>query len=71
MPYLVVIQLMRVNKWPQSHSHGSCVNKKGRVYKGFYSSSQGTNLFVVFDMGIKKALFPAGIVVLYKYGYKG
>ena len=37
MPHLVVIQLMRVIKWPRSHSHGSCVNKKGRGYKGFYS----------------------------------
>ena len=38
MPHLVVIQLMRVIKWPRSHSHGNCVNKKGRGYKGFYSS---------------------------------
>ena len=37
MPHLVVIQLMRVIKWPRSHSHGSCVNKKGRGFKGFYS----------------------------------
>ena len=37
MPHLVVIQLMRVIKWPRSHSHGNCVNKKGRGYKGFYS----------------------------------
>ena len=38
MPHLVVIQLMRVIKWPRLHSHGSCVNKKGRGYKGFYST---------------------------------
>ena len=38
MPHLVVIQLMRVIKWPRSHSHGSCVNKKGRGFKGFYST---------------------------------
>ena len=37
MPHLVVIQLMRVIKWPRSHSHGNCVNKKGRGYTGFYS----------------------------------
>ena len=37
MPHLVMIQLMRVIKWPRSHSHGICVNKKGRGYKGFYS----------------------------------
>ena len=37
MPHLVVIQLMRVIKWPRSHSHCNCVNKKGRGYKGFYS----------------------------------
>ena len=36
MPHIVVIQLMRVIKWPRSHSHGSCVNKKGRGFKGFY-----------------------------------
>ena len=38
MPHLVVIQLMRVIKWPRSHSHGNCVNKNGRGYKGFYST---------------------------------
>ena len=37
MPHLVVIQLMRVIKWPRSDSDCSCVNKKGRGYKGFYS----------------------------------
>ena len=37
MPHLAVIQLMRVIKWPRSDSDGSCVNKKGRGYKGFYS----------------------------------
>ena len=37
MPHLVVIHLMRVIKWPRSDSDGSCVNKKGRGYKGFYS----------------------------------
>ena len=37
MPHLTVIQLMRVIKWPRSDSDGSCVNKKGRGYKGFYS----------------------------------
>ena len=30
---------MRVIKWPRSDSDGSCVNKKGRGYKGFYSTS--------------------------------
>ena len=38
MPQLVVIQLIRVIKWPRSDSDGSCVNKKGRGYKGFYSN---------------------------------
>ena len=30
---------MHVIKWPRSHSHGNCVNKKGRGlgYNGFYS----------------------------------
>ena len=28
---------MRVIIWPRSDSDGSCVNKKGRGYKGFYS----------------------------------
>ena len=28
---------MRVIKWPQSHSDGSCVNKNVRGNKGFYS----------------------------------
>ena len=37
MPHLAVIQLMRVIKRPRSDSDGSCVNKKGRGYKGFYS----------------------------------
>ena len=37
MPHLAVIQLMRVFKWPRSDSDASCVNKKGRGYKGFYS----------------------------------
>ena len=37
MPHLVVIRLMRVIKWPRSDSDVSCVNKKGRGYKGFYS----------------------------------
>ena len=37
MPHLVVIQLMRVIKWPRSDSDGSCVNLKGSGYKGFYS----------------------------------
>ena len=31
---------MSVIKWPQSHSHGNCVNKKGRGYDGFYSIFQ-------------------------------
>ena len=39
MSHLVVIRLMRVIKWPRSDSDGSCVNKKGRGYKGFYSIS--------------------------------
>ena len=29
------IQLMRKIKWPRLDSDGSCVNKKGRGYKGF------------------------------------
>ena len=37
MPHLVVIRLMRVIKWPRTDSDASCVNKKGRGYKGFYS----------------------------------
>ena len=39
MPHLAVIQLMRVIKWPQSDSYGSCVNKNVRGNKGFYSMS--------------------------------
>ena len=39
MPHLVVIRLMCVIKWLRSDSDGSCVNKKGRGYKGFYSTS--------------------------------
>ena len=42
MPNLAVIRLMRVNKWPRSDSDGSCVNKNGRGYKGFYS-------IIIFD----------------------
>ena len=37
MPHLAVIQLMRGIKWPRSDSGGSCVNKKVRGNKGFYS----------------------------------
>ena len=40
MPHLAVIQLMRLIKWPRSDSDGSCVNKKGRGYKGFYSITE-------------------------------
>ena len=46
MPHLVVIRLMRVIKWPRSDSDGSCVNKKGRGYKGFYSSIKFTKIVV-------------------------
>ena len=45
MPHLAVIRLMRVIKWPRSDSDGSCVNKKGRGYKGFYSI-EGPHLLV-------------------------
>ena len=37
MPDLVVLQLMRVIKWPRSDSDGRCVNNNVRGYKGFYS----------------------------------
>ena len=37
MPDLVLIQLMRVIKWPRSDSDRSCVNKNVCGNKGFYS----------------------------------
>ena len=37
MPYLAVIKLMRVIKWPRSDLDSSCVNKNVRGNKGFYS----------------------------------
>ena len=39
MPYLAVIQFMRVIKWPRSDSGGSCVNKNVCGNKGFYSTT--------------------------------
>ena len=68
MPHLVVKQLMRVIKWPRSHSHGNCVNKKGRGYKGLYSiqfnySIQLFNSIIQFNYSIQ--LFNSIIQVNY------
>ena len=41
---------MRVIKWPRSHSHGSCVNKKGRGYKGFYSIQIALLMLAIKDI---------------------
>ena len=47
MPHLAVIQLMHVIKWPRSDSDGSCVNKMGRGYKGFYSIHDDINKIIM------------------------
>ena len=49
MPHLAVIQLMRVIKWLQSDSDGSCVKKNVCGNKGFYSTLLYTLLRVVLS----------------------